>query len=242
MCYSGPMASESLHRISVEEYLALERRSETKSEYLHGETYAMAGASRSHNLIAGNVFAALHQQLPGRGCEVYSNDMRLRASAADLLTYPDVAVSCDPQFADEEVDTLLSPTLIIEVLSPSRESYDRGAKFGAYRAIPSFAEYLLLAQEPGLCAEHFVKQPAGGWLLTETRRPEDVLDLPSIGCTLAMRDVYERVDLPGRGQQPGPAGQPDPPSASRNTSSISAAAVSHRNRAACSIPRAFSSS
>jgi len=191
------MASEPLHRVSVEEYLALERRSETKSEYLHGETCAMAGASRAHNLIAGNAFAALHEQLRGRGCEVYTNDMRLLASAADLLTYPDVTVSCDPQFADEEVDTLLTPTLIIEVLSPSTESYDRGAKFGAYRTIPTFAEYLLLAQDR-VCAEHFVKQPAGGWLLTEMSRIEEVLDLPSIGCSLAMRDVYDRVVLPGR--------------------------------------------
>src|SRR5262249_3462500 len=147
LCYICPMASEPLHRISIEEYLALERRSETRSEYLDGEIFAMAGASRSHNLIAGNSFAALHQQLRGRVCEVYSNDMRVLASAAGLLTYPDVTVSCDPQFTDDEVDTLISPTLIIEVLSPSTESYDRGGKFASYRTIPPFVEYLLLAQD-----------------------------------------------------------------------------------------------
>jgi len=192
------MASEPLHRVSVEEYLALERRSETKNEYLNGEIFAMAGASRSHNLIAGNAFAVLHQQLRGRGCEVYTNDMRVLAPAADLLTYPDVLVVCgDPQLADEELDTLLNPTLIIEVLSPSTESYDRGRKFASYRTIPSFVEYLLLAQDR-VSAEHFVKQQNGGWLLTEANRFEDVLDLPSIGCTLAMRDTYDRVSQPER--------------------------------------------
>lgn len=191
------MASEPLHRVSIGEYLALERRAETKSEYLHGEICAMAGASRNHNLIAGNSFAALHRQLRGRGCEVYTSDMRLLVSAVDLLTYPDVAVACDPQFADEEVDTLLNPTLIIEVLSSSTENDDRGAKFGYYRTIPSFAEYLLLAQDR-IYAEHFVKQPAGGWLLTEASRMEDVLELPSIGCTLAMSDAYDQVILTSR--------------------------------------------
>jgi len=192
------MASEPLHRVSVEEYLALERRSETKNEYLNGEIFAMAGASRSHNLIAGNAFAALHQQLRGRGCEVHTNDMRVLAPAADLLTYPDVLVVCgDPQLADEELDTLLNPTLVIEVLSPSTESYDRGRKFASYRTIPSFVEYLLLAQDH-VSAEHFVKQQNGGWLLTEANRFEDVLDLPSIGCTLAMRDAYDRVIQPER--------------------------------------------
>ena len=192
------MASEPLHRVSVEEYLALERRSETKSEYLNGEIFSMAGASRLHNLTAGNAFAALHQQLRGRGCEAYTNDMRVFAPAADLLTYPDVMAVCgDPQLTDEDIDTLLNPTLIIEVLSPSTESYDRGKKFASYRTISSLAEYLLLAQDR-IFAEHYVKQPNGGWLLTEANRVEDVLDLPSIGCTLALRDVYDRVIQPAQ--------------------------------------------
>jgi Uma2 family endonuclease len=192
------MASEPLHRVSVQEYLALERRSETKNEYLNGEIFAMAGASRSHNLIAGNAFAAIHQQLRGRGCEVHTNDMRVLAPAADLLTYPDVLVVCgDPQLADEELDTLLNPTLIVEVLSPNTERYDRGRKLASYRTIPSFVEYLLLAQDQ-VSAERFVKQQNGGWLLTEVNRFEDVLDLPSIGCTLAMRDAYDRVIQPDR--------------------------------------------
>jgi Uma2 family endonuclease len=187
------MASEPIPRISLEEYLALERRSVTRHELLDGEMFAMTGASRRHNLVAGNVFAALHAQLTGRGCEIYTHDMRVRVPAVDLVTYPDVVVACEePRFLDEETDTLLNPTLIVEVLSPSTESYDRGNKFAHYRTLPSLAEYLLLAQGQ-VRAEHFVRQGDGAWMLTETTRIEDRLDLPSIGCSLELRGVYDRV-------------------------------------------------
>jgi Uma2 family endonuclease len=187
------MASEPLHRISVDEYLALERRSATKNEYLNGEIFAMTGASRRHNRMVLNLGIILDGQLRGRGCEIFTNDMRVRVPAANLYTYPDVVVACgDPQFTDEEIDTLLNPALIVEVLSPSTESYDRGTKFEYYRTLPSLAEYLLLAQDR-VHAEHFVKQPNDGWLLTETDCLDDVLELTAIGCTLALRDTYDRV-------------------------------------------------
>lgn len=190
------MASEPHRRVSPEEYLSLERQSETKNEYLNGEIYAMAGASRRHNRINLNVAIALDSQLKARGCDVYTGDMRVRVPAADLYTYPDVTVVCgEPELDDAEVDTLLNPTLIVEVLSRTTESYDRGVKFAYYRTLSSFAEYLVLAQDR-LYAEHSVRQGNGGWLLTETARREDVLELPSIGCTLALRDVYDRVVFP----------------------------------------------
>jgi len=190
------MATEPRRRVSPEEYLSLERQSETKNEYLNGEIYAMAGASRRHNRITLNVAIALDGQLKARGCELYSGDMRVRVPTADLYTYPDVAVVCgEPQFDDAEVDTLLNPTLIVEVLSRTTESYDRGAKFAYYRTLPSFAEYLVLAQDL-VHAEHFVRQGVTGWLLTETDRSDDVLELPSIGCTLALREAYDRVAFP----------------------------------------------
>jgi Uma2 family endonuclease len=180
----------------VDEYLSLERRSATKSEYLKGEIYAMTGASRRRNRMILNLGIALDGQLKGRGCEIYTSDMRVRVPAAGLFTYPDVVVACGaPKFDDAELDTLLNPTLIIEVLSPSTESYDRGTKFTYYRTLPSLAEYLLLAQDP-VYAEHFVLGK-DGWLLTETDRIDDVLELPSIGCTLALRDAYDRVAAPG---------------------------------------------
>jgi len=191
------MASEPLHRVSIEEYLALERRSETKSEYLSGKISGMTGASRSHNRVVLNLGIALDEQLKNRGCEIFVSEMRVWVPSANLFTYPDVVVSCgNPQFTDEGADTLLNPTLIIEVLSPSTESYDRGRKFASYRTLPSFVEYLLLAQDR-VCAERFVRQQNGDWLLTAVNHLEDVLDLPSIGCALAMRDAYDRVTLPG---------------------------------------------
>ncbi len=187
------MASEASRRMTVEEYLALERQSETRNEYLNGETFARTGASRRHNRIALNVAMAFDRQLAGRGCEVFVSDMRVRVSAAHHFTYPDVVVACgEPQFADGEADTLLNPTLIVEVLSTSTERYDRGTKFESYRTLPSLAEYVLIAQDR-VHVEHFVRQGSGAWLQTETDGREDSVELPPIGCTLALADIYQRV-------------------------------------------------
>ncbi len=114
------MASHAHPAVTVSEYLARERQSEWKSEYGDGEIVAMGGASRRHNLIAGNIFAAWHAQLKGRDCEIYKGDMRLRIPSSDLYSYPDVVVVCaKPEFEDEHFDTLANPSLIVEVLSKS---------------------------------------------------------------------------------------------------------------------------
>lgn len=188
------MATDPKPRFTPEEYLARERESESKSEYLAGEIFAMSGASRRHNLITGNIFAALHAQLRKSGvCEVYAHDMRLRAPVADLYTYPDVVVACgEPRFEDAELDTLLDPTLIVEVLSKSTEGYDRGAKFEHYRTLPSLSEYLLVAQDR-IHVERFLREAADRWVLTETDELASILELPSLGCTLSLADVYDRV-------------------------------------------------
>lgn len=179
--------------LSVEEYLALERQSETRSEYREGRMIARPPSNRFHNLITGHVSEALHRQMKGRSGEVYVAAMRVRLPVDEVYVYPDVVAVCrSPEFEDAEEDTLLNPTLIVEVLSPSTESYDRGSKFAYYRTLPSFAEYLLLTQDR-VHAEHHVRQGDDGWLLTETDRREDVLELPSIGCTLALANVYDRV-------------------------------------------------
>lgn len=163
-----------------------------KSEYLDGEIFAMTGASRQHNLLSGNLYAAFRAQLRERGCEVYFSDMRVKVSATGLYTYPDVAVVCgDPRFEDAAVDTLLNPKVIVEILSPSTEGYDRGAKAEQYRALPSLTEYVLVAQDR-IHVEHYLRQE-DGWLLTETDRREDVVDLPSVGARLTLADVYDRV-------------------------------------------------
>jgi Uma2 family endonuclease len=179
--------------ITAEQYLAQERLAETKSEYLGGEVFAMAGASRQHNKIVVNILNALGPQLRRRPCDLYPSDMRVKVAATGLYTYPDVSVVCgELQFEDAEVDTLLNPMVIIEVLSKSTAAYDRGEKFEQYRKIPSLNEYLLIAQERCL-AEHYVRQPDGRWLLSEANDLQDVIELQSIGCRLALADVYEDV-------------------------------------------------
>jgi Uma2 family endonuclease len=135
---------------SPAEYLALERAAEHRHEYVSGRVYAMTGASREHNVIATNTSRALGNQLSGRPCETYQSDMRVKVSETGMYTYPDVVVACGtPAFEDAYVDTLLNPTVIIEVLSPSTEAYDRGEKFAHYRRLPSLREYLLIAQGSG---------------------------------------------------------------------------------------------
>jgi Uma2 family endonuclease len=187
------MSSRPKSYLTPEEYLAIERKSETKSEYLKGEMFAMVGASRKHNLIAGNIFGELRQKLKGRPCEAYTNDMRVRIPATGLYTYPDVVVVCgEPQFEDDYLDTLLNPTLIVEVLSESTESYDRGKKAGFYRSVEFIAEYLLVSQDE-YRVEQYVKQADGKWLLTDIRSLESTVELISLQCTLPMKDIYDRV-------------------------------------------------
>lgn len=180
--------------ISAEEYLALERQAETKSEYINGEIYAMAGASREHNLIALNVGSELRSQLRGRRCETYLNDMRVRVSATGLYTYPDVVVVCGrPRFDDSQVDVLLNPTVIFEVLSPSTEAYDRGAKFAHYRYLDSLKEYVLVAQDR-MQVDHFARV-GNQWLLTAYSRPEEILQLPAIECAIPLAEIYAQIEL-----------------------------------------------
>ena len=183
-------------RFTPEEYLALERKAERKSEYFNGEIFAMSGASPQHVLIVTNVVAELRGQLKTRPCTVYSTDLRLKVSAAGLHTYPDVIVVCgEPQFDDDHKDTLLNPTLIVEVLSESTKDYDRGGKFEQYRMIESFVEYVLIAQDKRH-VEHFVRQAGNRWLLSETNRLEDTIELTSIACNLMLTEVYDKVELP----------------------------------------------
>ncbi len=182
--------------LTPEEYLAIERKAEYKSEYFNGEMFAMSGATPSHVLIVSNVVAELRGQLKQKPCRVYSTDLRVRVSPTGLYTYPDVVVVCEqPQFAHDQKDTLINPTLIVEVLSDSTQDYDRGGKFEHYRSLSSFSEYVLIAQDR--ChVEHFVRQADNRWLLSETNKIEDVIHLSSIDCQLALTEVYDKVELP----------------------------------------------
>jgi Uma2 family endonuclease len=179
--------------VSEEEYLARERAGDTKHEYHRGTIVAMVGASREHNLIVTGTLVSLGVQLRKRPCELYPSDMRLRIAVQGKYLYPDVTVVCgEPQFADDYVDNLLNPTVIIEVLSPSTEANDRGEKFESYRMVESLREYLLIAQDRYHIA-HFVRQADSSWLMKEAAGPEAVIRLQSIGCELPLSEVYEKV-------------------------------------------------
>ncbi len=183
------------HRYTPEEYLARERQSAFKSEYLDGHISAMSGVSRAHSLINSNLARLLGTQLVDRPCEIHVSDMRVKVSARGLYTYPDIAVVCgEGQYEDAHVDTLLNPTVIIEVLSPSTEAYDRGRKFASYQRLPSLREYLLVAQDQAR-VEHFVRQEVG-WLLTAFDDPAAALAMPTIGCTLPLAEIYRKVSFP----------------------------------------------
>ena len=174
------------------EYLALERRATYKSEYVNGHIIAMSGASRRHNLIAANISRELSSQLRGRPCESYISDMRVRVSETGLYTYPDVLAVCgDIRFADEQTDTLLNPTVIVEVLSASTEAYDRGDKFAHYRRLASLHDYVLVSQD-AVRVEHYVRQ-GEKWVLSEASLLTDTVSLASIQCTLVLEDIYDKV-------------------------------------------------
>ena len=191
------MSSVPKRRLSPEEYLAIERKAEFKSEFFDGEMFAMSGASREHNVIGWNVGSALWPQLRDRDCEAYIGDMRVKVSATGLYTYPDVVVVCgEPRFEDAEVDTLLNPKILFETLSKSTEGYDRGKKPEHYRSIPSLAEYVLIAQDKPH-VEHYVRQPDNQWLLSETDKLEDTILLPSIQCNLRLAENYLKIKFGG---------------------------------------------
>lgn len=180
---------------SAKEYLEQERASSEKNEYFNGEIFAMAGASRRHNLISGNIFAALHSQLRKRPCEVYPSDMRVKIRKTGLYTYPDVVVVCGkPQFEDSDKDVLLNPTVLLEVLSPTTEAYDRGDKFGHYRTVSTLSDYLLVSQSK-LLVEHYVRQPNDSWLLTLYQEPSQTVTIQSIECSLLLEEIYEKVSV-----------------------------------------------
>jgi Uma2 family endonuclease len=189
------MAAQTKIFVTPQEYLAIERETEYKSEYLNGEIFAMSGASKRHNLITANVLAELHAQLKKRPCTIYPSDMRVKVSATGLYTYPDVTIVCgEAEFDDAQQDTLLNPTVIVEVLSKTTENYDRGEKFEHYRKIGSLTEYVLVAQDK-YHVEHYVRQPDNQWLLSETDDLQDTLHLPSINCHLALTDIYDKVGI-----------------------------------------------
>jgi Uma2 family endonuclease len=184
--------------ITSDEYLEKERIAKTKSEYFNGEIFAMSGASYAHNVIATNLLSELRNQLRGGPCRPVGSDMRVQIKETGLYTYPDVVVVCgEPKLANEQFDVLLNPRLIIEVLSPSTEAYDRGEKFAHYRTLDSLQEYVLVSQDR-YRVERFVRQSGPHWLLTEATGPKSEILFESIGCRLPLSEIYEGVAIPTR--------------------------------------------
>lgn len=196
------MVVQPHHIWTEQEYLRFERTSEAKHEYYRGQVYAMVGATRDHIRVVGNVFASLHRQLVDRPCEIYMTDLRVNVSKSGLYTYPDITIVCGKAlFLDDTQDTLLNPSVIIEVLSPPTENYDRGGKFELYRALDSFKEYLLVAQDR-IRVEHYTRQEDGRWLLDDVQSMDAILNLTSIGCTLALADVYAKITFDSESSKP----------------------------------------
>jgi len=187
------MTAQPNQLMTVTAYLAFEQSNDRKHEYVNGEVLAMAGASAAHNIITGNLLASLHAQVRRRNCTVFPSDMRLGILQQDVYVYPDIMVVCgDILFSDTEQDTLTNPTIIIEVLSPSTETYDRGKKSQYYRTIPSLQEYLLVAQD-AQHIEHFVRYSAHQWLFSEVTKERGSVHIASIDCALLLEDVYDKV-------------------------------------------------
>jgi Uma2 family endonuclease len=183
-------------RFTPGEYLERERQALTKSEYYQGEIFAMAGASRQHSLIQTNLIMELGNRLRDRPCEVHGSDMRVKITPTGLYTYPDASVVCGkPRFEDRLGDTLLNPVVVLEVLSESTESYDRGTKARHYRRIESLQELVLISQSAAEVERH-CRQPDGNWLLTEILGLDATLTLASISVAIPLAEVYRGIEFP----------------------------------------------
>lgn len=192
---------ESLY--TEDEYLALERASQERREYLDGQIYLMAGESPAHGTICTNLTIEVGSQLKGTPCRAFSKDTKVRSGpipksrygAQALYSFPDLVVVCgEPQFLDEHRDVLINPKVIIEVLSPTTEAFDRGEKFARYREhLDSLTDYVVVAQSMPL-VEHFARQSNGEWVIAATATDlSGSVVLISIGCTLRLSEVYDRI-------------------------------------------------
>lgn len=178
--------------LTPETYLELERKAITKNEYVNGEIIAMAGASFAHNFITLDTATHLNNQLMDGECQAATGDLRVKVPRTESYFYPDIVVVCgEPQAEDNIFDTLLNPTLIVEVLSASTETYDRDEKFTHYRQIDTLQEYILISQDRVAVVQYCRQEPE--WMATKFRTLEDVMPLISIGCELPLRHIYRRV-------------------------------------------------
>ena len=180
-------------RFSVAEYLALEADSLEKHEYYQGEIFAMAGASIAHNIISGNLLAHLHSQLRGKDCRPLGSDQRIKVENTGLFTYADTSVICGKvEQAKDDPLSATNPRVIVEVLSDSTETKDRRRKLKLYLKVESLREYILVAQdEPRI--DKLIRNNDGTWTMSIVEGMKEWLELESIGCRLAMSDIYDGI-------------------------------------------------
>lgn len=183
-------------KLTPEEYLKIERAAEYKSEYYRGEMFAMAGGSTGHSGLAAQLIGLLLNRLRGKGCKVYTSDLKVRTQSSGLYTYPDVSVVCGkPVLADDENDVLVNPRVIFEVLSPSTEAKDRGFKFQQYKQIETLEAYVLVSQREFL-VERFSRAAGGAWTVyAEVRGMDAVLTLKSLGIEIPLAEIYQDVEF-----------------------------------------------
>lgn len=188
-----PAVAYRKRRYTIEEYLEMEKASTEKHEYFQGEIFAMSGAAFNHNLIFSNVFGHLYNKLKGSKCIPFGSDMRMNIPENTLFTYPDISIYCNEiKHLSEDKDTILQPTIIIEILSPSTKNYDRGKKFNLYKDIPSLKEYITIDSASLSVEAHYINDEKN-WLLTEHKQITDALTFVSMGLDLALKDIYEHV-------------------------------------------------
>jgi Uma2 family endonuclease len=199
LVYNQSMAiPRTIKHYTPEEYYALERAADYKSDYYQGEIFSMAGGTALHSLISSNVAGEVRQLLKGKPCRVYESNLRMAVLATGLRSYPDVGVYCGPLVfdpADTSGETAVNPSVLFEVLSKSTEAYDRGLKAENYRRVETIQAYVLVSQDAPH-VEIYERQTGGNWLLREVNTLEAVLSIPALGIALPLAEIYAGVGFP----------------------------------------------
>ena len=197
------MSSAAKTKLTVAEYLAFERSSESKHEFFDGELFAMTGGTPAHSLIASNFIREAGNALKDRPCVVYTSDLRVKVNATGLYTYPDVTIVCGEQkFDDDQRDTLINPTIVVEVLSKSTASYDRGPKSKHFRKIDSLQALILIEQDSPV-VEVYRRQSDGKWILSDATELTESIAIEPIGISIPLAEIYRNVTFP----EPGPSSE-----------------------------------
>lgn len=191
------MVAVPKERLTIEEYIEFDKNSEERWEYFDGDVVSMSGGTLAHNQISTNLVTGLQKGAVAKGCRVLPADMRIKVPKALPYRYADIVVVCGPPVIEkvQGLDVLVNPSLIIEILSPSTEAYNRGQKFVSYKSIDTFREYLLVAQDRPLIT-HYVRDENGNWLRTDIEGLDNEIEIVTLSCKMSLREIYALVDFP----------------------------------------------